>query len=274
MSDENILARISTFLTTQCREMSQHTRFIYLHRINDTRVGGTSKCNIRKFLKFCSRISFKNVVIVTTMWDKVTPEVGEQREQELMSSDELFKPLLDRGAVMARHDGTRESARKVIEDLLKRGVSAQIDHEHVIGKRDTEAGIESQSDVPNIFQGHHEDLQRLGDAIREAIQQRDKRTEVEVAEDRRKVDDIARLHGEPEELGNGTDTKHMKRRWQLQKKRNPADASTCQAIEIGGTNKQAKMSKSLPATTGGDFRRSGDANAHTTRRFSSALSWP
>ncbi|KAL4063992.1 hypothetical protein V8B97DRAFT_1435285 [Scleroderma yunnanense] len=304
---------IATFLTTQYQEkMSELTGFVYLHRISDTRVGGTSKRNLRMFQKLCGQDSFKNVVIVTTMWDKVMPEVGEQREQELKSSAELFKPLLDGGAVMTRHNGTQDSSNKVVEDLLeKKGIIARIVYELVIDKKnlvDTEAGMELQSEVRNVLQKHQEDLQRLEDEIREAVQQHDKKTEVGAAADRRRVEeDIARLHEELEKLGNSTSTKHVKRRRTLQKKRKPAEtgigqstgiggsneqagignstgttnikrrrtlqkkrkpanASTCQAIEIGGTNKQAKMSsKSLPATTGGDFRHSDDANAHITR---------
>ena len=88
-----------------------------MHRISDTRVGGTAKRNLRIFQKLCGRDSFKNVVIVTTMWDKVTPEEGEQREQELQRSDSLFKPLMDEGATMVRHEGTRESALKIMQWL-------------------------------------------------------------------------------------------------------------------------------------------------------------
>ena len=67
------------------------------------------------FRKLCGTDSLKNVVIITTMWDKITPGEGSQREQELTSSDNLFKPLLDGGAIMMRHERTAESATKVID---------------------------------------------------------------------------------------------------------------------------------------------------------------
>ena len=106
--------------TFRCRhgEKSHLAGLIYVHRIDDARVGGTSQRNLRMFRKLCGTDSLKNVVIVTTMWDKVTPEEGLQREQELMASDYLFKRLLNGGAIMMRHYRTPESANKVISHLL------------------------------------------------------------------------------------------------------------------------------------------------------------
>ena len=188
------------------------TGFIYIHRISDTRVGGTSKRNLRMFQKLCGQDSFKNIIIVTTMWDRVTQEQGQQREQELKLSDELFKPLIDGGATMARHDGTRGSASIVIHDLSRRSDTiAQIVHELVTEKKgllDTEAGMELQSDVRSVLLKHQEDLRILEDEIRAAKRQKDKRTEEEAAVDRRKaLENIAKLHRELVKLGNtsGTD---------------------------------------------------------------------
>ena len=185
---------------------SKLTGFVYMHRISDTRVGGTSKRNLRMFQKLCGQDSFKNVIIITTMWDRVTLAEGQQREQELMLSDNLFKALIDGGATMARHDGN-QLALDVIRDLSHRSDTiAQIVREPVIEKKnllDTEAGMELQSEVRNILQKHQEDLQVLEDEIKEAKLQSDKRTEEEAAADRRKaLEDIAKLHRELEKLGN------------------------------------------------------------------------
>ncbi|KAL4077619.1 hypothetical protein J3A83DRAFT_4215187, partial [Scleroderma citrinum] len=168
VTDADILAMIAMFLTTQHREGTFHlSGFIYLHRISDTRVGGTSKRNIRIFQKLCGQDSLKNVVIVTTMWDKVTQEEGLRREQELMFSDNLFKPILDGGAILMRHDGTQQSAHDVIKHLFKlESTVPQIVRELVIEKRnllDTEAGMELQKEVRDVLQRHQRDLQRLED---------------------------------------------------------------------------------------------------------------
>ncbi|KAL4063994.1 P-loop containing nucleoside triphosphate hydrolase protein [Scleroderma yunnanense] len=128
ITDTDVLKMISTFLVNEYKEQrSQLTGLIYVHRISDTRVGGTSKRNLRMFRKLCGDDSLKNVVIVTTMWDKVTEAEGIRREQELKSSSDLFKPLVDEGAVMMRHDRTPQSAAHVIKYLLgKSATTTQI----------------------------------------------------------------------------------------------------------------------------------------------------
>ena len=142
------------------------------------------------------------------MWDKVTPEEGEQREQELQRSDSLFKPLMDEGATMVRHEGTRESALKIMQwlDGKSNTVVAKIIDELVKEKKsllDTEAGMELQSELRNVLQKHQKELQALEDEIREAKQQSDENTEQEAEADRRKVlEDIGKLHGELEKLSN------------------------------------------------------------------------
>jgi len=190
---------------------SKLTGFIYVHRISDPRVGGTSKRNLRMFEKLCGEDSFKNVIIVTTMWDRVTLEDGQRREQELKLSGDLFKALMDGGAIMRRHDGTRESAFEVIQNFFNRNDTvAQIVRELEIEKKgllDTEAGAELQSEVRNVLQKHQEDLRMLEDEIREAKQQRKKRMEEEAAAGRQKVlEDIAKLRRELEKLGDASDT--------------------------------------------------------------------
>jgi len=72
------------------------------------------------FQKLCGQDAMKNVVIVTTMWDKVAEDEGRRREQELKEKDSLFKPLLDGGATMMHHERTVESATKVINYLLEK----------------------------------------------------------------------------------------------------------------------------------------------------------
>ena len=187
--------------------------FIYVHRISDIRVGGTSKRNLKMFQRICGTDSFKNVTVVTTMWDKVTSEEGEGREQELKQSDVLFKPLMDGGATMARHDGTREPALKIMQWFSDKNdtVVAKIVDELVKEKKnilDTEAGKELQSDLRNVLQKHQKNLQALEDEIREAKQQGDKNVEEEAAVDRRKVlEDIAKVKWEFEKLRNTSSKK-------------------------------------------------------------------
>lgn len=85
-----------------------------MHRISDVRIGGTSLLNFRIFQKLCGNEILRNALIVTTMWSDVDPKQGENRERELATADDLFKPVLDNGAQLVRHDGTLESAQAIL----------------------------------------------------------------------------------------------------------------------------------------------------------------
>jgi hypothetical protein len=53
------------------------------------------------------------------MWGKVDVEVGKEREAELKREDDFFKPVLDKGARMARHENTDLSAERVVRLILR-----------------------------------------------------------------------------------------------------------------------------------------------------------
>lgn len=172
ITDFEVLSMIATFLVQE-ETHSTLAGLIYMHRISDTRMGGTARRNLRMFHKLCGQDSLKNVVIVTTMWDKATPEDGERRERELVSSETLFKPLLDEGAVMRRHDGTRASALRIIDYLLRiqDHANTQIVHELLYEQKtleETAAGTEIQAELRAILQKHTADIQSLEEELRSA----------------------------------------------------------------------------------------------------------
>ena len=121
---------------------------------------------MRMFRKLFGDDSMKSVVILTTMWDNVTEEEGEIRERQLKSSDDAFKPLLDNGATMMRHDRTLESADKVINYLLEKDTTAipQISREMFEENKsikDTAAGTELRREAREIMKRHKQELEEL-----------------------------------------------------------------------------------------------------------------
>ncbi|KAI6123085.1 hypothetical protein EV401DRAFT_2261188 [Pisolithus croceorrhizus] len=172
ITDIDVLSMIAAFIRQE-EEHSMLAGLIYMHRISDTRMGGTARRNLRVFHKLCGQDSLKNVVVVTTMWDKVTLEEGERRERELQSSETLFKPLLDEGAVMCRHDGTPASALGIIDYLLRiqDHATTQIVHELLYDQKtleNTAAGTEIQSELRAILQKHSADIKSLEEEMRSA----------------------------------------------------------------------------------------------------------
>ena len=109
------------------------TGILYLHRITDVRMSGTTFRNLRMFGKLCGDNPASKVIFVTTMWDKTsTRPVGqakqeeqkekelqqrEKREQELMHK--YWRPMLELGARTDRFLQDQENcAQGIIKRLL------------------------------------------------------------------------------------------------------------------------------------------------------------
>ena len=69
---------------------------IYLHRITDNRMAGSLYKNLRMFGELCGDLAMSQVVLVTTMWERVVEAVGEAREKELHTI--FWKSLRDKGS--------------------------------------------------------------------------------------------------------------------------------------------------------------------------------
>ncbi|KAG5219504.1 P-loop containing nucleoside triphosphate hydrolase protein [Salix suchowensis] len=85
----------------------------------DIRMGGISTRCFRMFRELCGETTFKNIVIVTNMWGQVSQTVGNAREAELASDTLFFKPVLDKGAQLLRHDNTADGARNILRRIIK-----------------------------------------------------------------------------------------------------------------------------------------------------------
>jgi len=171
-----------------------------VHRISDVRFTGTAAKSFKTLLAMCGDRALRNVVIVTNMWGKVTPEVGIAREQELASN--FFKHALDNGAQLLAHDNTAESAHRIIRALLdKQQVTLRIQKEIVHqGKmiEETAAGKELRRELDERVKKRQEQLQELQEML--------DRTEAEDGETRQELEqELSRLRRELETMSKGLD---------------------------------------------------------------------
>lgn len=155
-----------------------------MYRISDVRMGGTSRRNFRLFRELCGKESLRNVLIVTTMWSGVDPNIGETREQELAMSDDLFKPVLDEGGQLVRHDGREESAQGILRCLIHNdGVPLRIQRELVDeGKllADTAAGTELSNQLTERLSRLEGEIGKLREEIGQLILARDEKARNEL----------------------------------------------------------------------------------------------
>ena len=92
------------------------TGIIQLYSIADTKMRGTPLRNLSMFEELCGSDGLANVILTTTFWSQVIPDVGYQREEQLKS--EFWAKMIRHGCRVARFDPwSYETAWKII-DLL------------------------------------------------------------------------------------------------------------------------------------------------------------
>ena len=88
-----------------------------MHRISDLRFTGTAAGSSETLLAMRRGTAHRNVVVVTNMWWKVTPEIDIVRGRRLASG--FFKPPLDKGARFLHYNDTTEPAHEIIQTVLE-----------------------------------------------------------------------------------------------------------------------------------------------------------
>ncbi|PFH47958.1 hypothetical protein AMATHDRAFT_6263 [Amanita thiersii Skay4041] len=190
------------------------------------------------FRELCGESTLKNSILVTNMWSEVSKEIGEAREAELTENGMFFKPALEKGARMMRHDNTQVSAFRILEALVgSTPIALQIQEEIVDKNMDvsqTAAGMEVDAELRKQAEQHRQEMERLrrdaegiirpfmayelithawlstAEAIR--IQEEKKRQEKEAEEARIKAEmDQARIKAQEEERARNEEKARIER---------------------------------------------------------------
>jgi hypothetical protein len=188
----NAVLRLSTPSTEILNRYGNGFRIagvIYIHRISDKRFTGIAKRNFGIFHELCGDETLKNAILVTNMWGEVSPDVGEAREQELVG--EFLKPALDKGAQIARHHNTVESAHDIIRRIMKnRPLALQIQRELVgEGKNitDTAAGRAVNKELNELSERQQVEFEAVQEEMSRAQQKRDEEARQQLEKETRKI---------------------------------------------------------------------------------------
>jgi len=159
------------------------------------------------FRKLCGDTTLQNVVIVTNMWGEVDPQVGNAREAELMRDDLFFKPVLDKGAQMARHENTVPSAENVVRLILdNHPLPLRIQEELVNEHKDiseTGAGEELNREISAQIKKHQQEMRALKEEMEQAIKDKDEETRRELEIETKKMQrEIARFENDAKRLAS------------------------------------------------------------------------
>ena len=78
---------------------------------------GTSRQNLTMFRKLCGDAALKNVVLGTTKWNDVRPELGLKRETQLR--DTYWKEMIEQGSVIMQVHADSLSAWNIVNRILE-----------------------------------------------------------------------------------------------------------------------------------------------------------
>ena len=100
-TDSEILRALIAWLTEAATQKITLSGIIYLHRINQPRLQGSAKKNIRQFERLCGDGALAKVILVTTMWDIEDSEVAVERERQLRETKEFWGYMTQKVGVAA-----------------------------------------------------------------------------------------------------------------------------------------------------------------------------
>ncbi|KAF3915288.1 hypothetical protein AA313_de0201643 [Arthrobotrys entomopaga] len=167
MSDFEILESLTRELAQIYTAARPLTGIIYVHDVSKEKMGGTSHKSLKTFQKLVGDTSLKNVVLVTTHWRNFFYSAQQQREEELRRT--FWASMIARGSEIVSHDGSRKSARRIVQNMLNRKpITIKIVDEMVNdGKRfeQTEAGSTVKEGLGALGQKLDSNVQALNDEI-------------------------------------------------------------------------------------------------------------
>ena len=185
-------------MSSNYREGKLLSGIIYLHRITDVRMDGTSLKNFKMLQKMCGPDALQNVFLTTTQWSNVSPALGEQRENNLRHED-FWAELIFQGASLERFMGTRESGLELIRKLIEKEPRLLHIQDQMVEKGmtlvETDVGKFMNDELISLQNKYEKDLENLERERRDAIAEKDDEMEMilalELANAREKREEVA-----------------------------------------------------------------------------------
>lgn len=119
LSDADILKIIAKYLTDTYQEEVMLTGIILLQPINQARLQGSEMKRTRIFKKLLGENAYKRVIIATTMWDQVSKDIGNVRQNERKSRTDVWGDMVSKGAMVIDHDNEQSSALDIIRKVME-----------------------------------------------------------------------------------------------------------------------------------------------------------
>lgn len=225
MSDVDLLRKVASALDAMHREAEiQLVGLIYMHRITDQRVAGSSLKSIRIFEKICGEENFPCITLVTTMWNLLSKEQdhhkGLERESTLLDKDEFFGRMARGGAKVARDRGEHSTAWAIVGDMVgrKENIVTALQREMAEAGRtldDTTVGHFLREHINEARRKYEMEREELEEALEEAMRNLDEDLIITFTEESRDLEEkIRRGQKEEQDLGSTRqDLTRLRKEW-------------------------------------------------------------
>jgi hypothetical protein len=198
------------------------------------------------FQKLCGPDAFKNVILVTTMWESVNQSDGGEREEELCETSEFWGMMMKRGSQTVRHYNNQSSAEYIVDIIVsstmtKETITMAIQHEMVNQNKqldETGAGKELEGALAEERERSKRALADLEAQMKEALDIRDKEQEDLIRELQEETNiKIAQLQRERENLKINLETLHADKYAKLERR--------LQELELGNQKSALETAKEI-----------------------------
>lgn len=192
-SETEVLKEIASWLEKTYRNADiKLSGVLYLHALEERRMGGTSLRSLKMFRQLCGEASLSNVIMVSTGWGVYQRDgrvsTAEGKEQELMTKKEFWQGMIEKGAKTARFEDSQKSALDIISHLIpKAPVVLKIQHELVDEAKDlidTAAGATVDEELVKLQAAYDKQLKDVQEEMTAALQDRDEEMQAILAEER------------------------------------------------------------------------------------------
>ena len=112
------------WLTSTYRSGQKLNGILYLHRITDARMRGSSLRNLNMFQELIGDEFHKSVTLGTTCWSLVDLQVGQERQKELETNTTFWKIMISNGARLECIPEDRTKAQNLVYEIGSRDAIA------------------------------------------------------------------------------------------------------------------------------------------------------
>ena len=216
--DTEVLRELASYLSKSYSQNIKLNGIMYFHRISDNKMQGSAKKNLMMFKKLCGDNALKNVILITSMWDRVAEKEGAKRERELTQTPEFWGFMISKGSKAYRHNNSIESAKQLLRHFLpdiKLKITLDLQQEMVdrnMSLDQTGAGRELENEIAKERARFKIELKEIREQLMEAMKERDKEAESAMREIQREYEDkLERLGKDQMELQSTLDKTYQER---------------------------------------------------------------